>query len=152
MLYQKKRIREALFIMNRMNKHKRSESENKYLRPLAVGTVTGGLVTLGIIMICALFYVLRDMPQSTAMPIALVASGLGSLAGGVTAAKSMKQQGMIIGGLTGLTLFAVTFIVSLFVSEGGLTVFTPMRLLIMTLASAMGGVLGVNSSAKRKMI
>ncbi len=135
-----------------MSKRKKSEQGNRYLRPLIVGVIVGAVVSAAIIMLCAFFFVIRDMPKSAAMPIALVAAGIGAFLGGVAAARSMKEQGMIIGGLCGLSLFALTFIVSLFVSGGSFTVFTPMRLIIMTLAGALGGVLGVNSSAKRKMI
>lgn len=135
-----------------MNKRKRNEPSNKYLRPLLTGMITGALVIAAIIMLCALFFVIRDMPQTAAMPIALVAAGIGSVIGGVAAARSMREQGMIIGGLTGLALFAITFIVSLFIDGGTFSIFTPMRFIIMTLAGALGGILGVNSSAKRKMI
>lgn len=135
-----------------MNKRKRNEPNNKYLRPLLTGIITGALVIAAIIMLCALFFVIRDMPQTAAMPIALVAAGIGSIIGGVAAARSMREQGMIIGGLTGLALFAITFIVSLFIDGGTFSIFTPMRFIIMTLAGALGGILGVNSSAKRKMI
>ena len=119
---------------------------------MLVGTAVGAGVTAAIIMLCALFFVIRDMPTSAAMPIALVAAGIGSFLGGVAAAKTMKEQGIIIGVLCGVALFAVTFIISLFVSGGTFTIFTPMRFVIMTLSSALGGILGVNSSAKRKMI
>lgn len=135
-----------------MNKRKRNGSDNKYLRPLAVGLAVGTAVTAAVIMICALFFVIRDMPQSAAMPIALIAAGIGAFIGGVASARSMKEQGLIIGALTGLAVFAVTFIVSLFVGSGSFTAFTQMRFIIMTLAGALGGILGVNSSAKRKMI
>ncbi len=135
-----------------MNKRKRNEPQNKYLRPLLVGLAVGAAVTTAIICICAMFFVIRDMPQSAAMPIALVSSGLGAFIGGVAAARAMKEQGMIIGGLCGFALFSVTFIVSLFVGNGSFTVFTLLKFIIMTLAGALGGILGVNSSAKRKMI
>ncbi len=135
-----------------MSKRKKNEQSNRYLRPMLIGTGVGIGITAAIIMLCALFFVIRDMPTSAAMPIALVAAGIGSFLGGVVAAKAMKEQGIIIGGLCGMALFAVTFIVSLFVSGGAFTVFTPLRFVIMTLSAALGGVLGVNSSAKRKMI
>ncbi len=135
-----------------MNKRKKNDVGNQYLKPLLVGLGVGAITLTAIILLCAFFFVIRDMPKSAAMPIALIAAGIGSLVGGVTAAKTMKEQGMIIGGLCGLALFAVTFIVSLFADGGTFTIFTPMRLAIMTLAGAVGGVLGVNSSAKRKMI
>ncbi|MBQ1284390.1 MAG: TIGR04086 family membrane protein [Clostridia bacterium] len=135
-----------------MSKRKKNEQSNRYLRPMLVGTAVGAGVTAAIIMLCALFFVIRDMPTSAAMPIALVAAGIGSFLGGVAAAKTMKEQGIIIGALCGVALFSVTFIISLFVSGGTFTIFTPMRFVIMTLSSALGGILGVNSSAKRKMI
>ncbi|MBQ2295673.1 MAG: TIGR04086 family membrane protein, partial [Clostridia bacterium] len=54
--------------------------------------------------------------------------------------------------LTGFTVFALSLIISLFVSEGPLTAFTIIKVIVMTLSGALGGVLGVNSAAKRKMI
>ena len=135
-----------------MKRKRKSEPQNKYLKPLIVGVLTAIIVTVGVILISALFFVIRDMPKTAAMPIALVASGLGSFVGAVVAAKTMREQGIIIGGLTGFTVFSLSLIISLFVSEGPLTAFTIIKFIVMTLSGALGGVLGVNSAAKRKMI
>ncbi len=135
-----------------MNRKRKTEPQNRYIRPLIVGTVTAVIVTVSIILISALFFVIRDMPKASAMPIALVASGLGAFVGAVAAAKTMREQGIIIGGLTGFAMFAITLIVSLFASEGPLTAFTLIKFIVMTLSGALGGILGVNSAAKRKMI
>ena len=64
----------------------------------------------------------------------------------------MREQGIIIGSLIGFTMFAITLMVSLFASEGPLTAFTLLKFIVMTLSGALGGILGVNSAAKRKMI
>ncbi|MBQ2815857.1 MAG: TIGR04086 family membrane protein [Clostridia bacterium] len=135
-----------------MNRKRKLEPQNKYLKPLIVGTLTAIIVTVSIILISALFFVIRDMPKTAAMPIALVASGLGSFVGAVAAAKTMREQGIIIGGLTGFTVFALSLIISLFASDGPLTAFTVIKFIVMTLSGALGGILGVNSAAKRKMI
>ena len=135
-----------------MNRKRKSDTQNRYIRPLIVGTVTAVVVTAAVILISALFFVIRDMPKTAAMPIALVASGLGSFVGAVAAAKTMREQGIIIGALTGFTMFAITLMVSLFASEGPLTAFTLIKFIVMTLSGALGGILGVNSAAKRKMI
>ena len=135
-----------------MNRKRKLEPQNKYLKPLIVGTITAIIVTVSIILISALFFVIRDMPKTAAMPIALVASGLGSFVGAVAAAKTMREQGIIIGGLTGFTVFALSLIISLFASDGPLTAFTVIKFIVMTLSGALGGILGVNSAAKRKMI
>lgn len=135
-----------------MNRKRKSEPQNRYIRPLMVGTITAVIVTAVVILISALFFVIRDMPKTAAMPIALVASGLGSLVGAVAGAKTMREQGIIIGSLIGFTMFAITLMVSLFASEGPLTAFTLLKFIVMTLSGALGGILGVNSAAKRKMI
>ena len=135
-----------------MKRKRKSEPQNKYLKPLIVGVLTAIIVTVGVILISALFFVIRDMPKTAAMPIALVASGLGSFVGAVVAAKTMREQGIIIGGLTGFTVFALSLIISLFASDGPLTAFTVIKFIVMTLSGALGGILGVNSAAKRKMI
>ena len=66
-----------------MNRKRKSDPQNRYIRPLIVGTVTAVIVTAAVILISALFFVIRDMPKTAAMPIALVASGLGSFVGAV---------------------------------------------------------------------
>lgn len=135
-----------------MNRKRKSEPQNRYIRPLMVGTITAVIVTAVVILISALFFVIRDMPKTAAMPIALVASGLSSFVGAVAGAKTMREQGIIIGSLIGFTMFAITLMVSLFASEGPLTAFTLLKFIVMTLSGALGGILGVNSAAKRKMI
>ena len=77
---------------------------------------------------------------------------IGAFVGGLFAALLHKSKGMIIGICVGFIMFLIITVVSLIVSGGGITLNTPLRLVIMSILGAVGGIVGVNRSAKRKMI
>lgn len=135
-----------------MAKHKENNNINLMTMPVLKGTVIGLIVTFIIIFICAFIFTLRDISESAATPMSGCAVGIGALIGGFVASKSHKKQGLMIGAATGVALFLIMLLVSLFVSKGGFTVATPIRLLISVTAAAIGGILGVNMGKKRKMI
>ena len=134
------------------NRHADTGSPAALIRPILTGVIAGAIVTFAALLICALLFTIKDFSASAAGPMAAVSAGLGALAAGFAAAKSHKRQGLTIGLAAGMLLFVVVLLVSLFVSESGFTVLTAIKLAVMALASAIGGVIGVNSATKRKMV
>jgi putative membrane protein (TIGR04086 family) len=122
------------------------------IRPVLIGAAVGIAVTLALLLVCAFVFTLRDIPESAALPVSSVAAGLGALCGGFASARMVRKQGMMIGAITGAIIFIVTVAASIIADSGAFTANTPIRLLIMVLASVIGGILGVNYGAKRKMI
>lgn len=111
-----------------------------------------GLATVAVgIAVCAWILTVRDCSESAAVPMGTVCIALGAGVSGYVAARRKREQGMVAGGLTGLALFLLMLIVSVFVSGTRFTIATPVRLLLCVSLSALGGILGVNLSAKRRI-
>lgn len=144
---------------DRLPSHSRSGRRSKdtetdvfILRPLLFGCILGLIISFVILVLLAVLLSVQDIPASAAPPLATTAAGVGAFFAGFTAAKLYHKQGMMIGGLTGFVLFILLFITSLVVASGSLTFLSFIKLLLMLLASAIGGVLALNVGGKRKII
>lgn len=114
--------------------------------------LVAGLVTVAVgVAVCAWILTLRDWSEDAAVPMATVCLSLGAAVAGYVAARKKRSQGMMAGGLTGLALFLLMVVVSVFVSGTRFTVVTPVRLLLCLCLSALGGILGVNGASRRRI-
>ena len=134
-------------------KDKRAEFKSPaMLKPVLIGNLCGGGVCFAALLLLAVLLTVRDFPAAAAGALATIAAGLGAFAAGFIAAKLYKKQGMAVGATSGLLLYAVVLIASMIAGDGPFTAMTLIRLAIMALASAIGGIWGVNVRAKRKII
>lgn len=129
-----------------------SQGRNEMLFTLLWGLLSGvATVAVGIFM-CAFVLTKQDLPESAAVPMGTACIALGAAIAGFVAARIRRSQGMIVGAMTGGAMFLLMLLVSIFVSGTQFTVVTPVRLMLCISLSALGGILGVNLAAKRKMI
>jgi len=68
----------------------------------------------------------------------------GAFAAGLAAALTAGQRGLVIGALCGLLLFIIILLAGLFRSSGIDLGYTAVKCAVLTVAGAVGGVLGVN--------
>lgn len=133
-------------------KRSASSGKNEILFHLLWGLLAG-LATVAVgMLICAFVLTRRDFPESAAVPMGTACIALGAGVAGFVTARIRRSQGMIVGAMTGAAMFLLLLIVSIFVSGTQFTVATPVRLMLCVALSALGGILGVNLAAKRKMI
>lgn len=69
---------------------------------------------------------------------------IGAFVSGFTAAGFKKKNGLLIGAVTGLILFLVTFFIGVLILNSSLSFFSLIKLLILVLAGSFGGVISVN--------
>lgn len=122
------------------------------VRYSAIGIAIGSAAVIVSMLICAFILTLSDFNETVAEPMSNICLCIGAFIGGLFAALLHKSKGMIIGICVGFIMFLIITVVSLIVSGGGITLNTPLRLVIMSILGAVGGIVGVNRSAKRKMI
>jgi putative membrane protein (TIGR04086 family) len=90
-----------------------------------------------------------DAPEPLVSVMSSFSLCLGAYVGGYTAAKRRRQNGMIIGILTGIFIYCVIFFAGVIFAKNSIS-FSFLTKLIMTLiCAAVGGVVGVNSKGKR---
>ena len=117
------------------------------------GIIAGSIV--GIITIIALFLLLSVVimqldtyPHQIINYLILGILGISGLFAGYIAGLINKISGLIYGGITGLAIFVLVFIAGLLSVGNGITLFTLLKLLVLVISSALGGILGVNKKDK----
>ena len=118
----------------------------------ALSVVVGCIAVIISLFIAASFCLAIDMSDNYSTLISGVCLGSGGLVSGFLACKKIRSGGIINGGLCGLLLYFLIFVLSLFISENGFSTVSISHSIISIVSSGIGGVLGVNLSQKRKII
>ncbi len=119
---------------------------------ILIGLTVGSVTVFVAMMLCALVLTMSDFDATVATPLSNISLAIGAMVGGLVASILHKSKGLVIGAIIGFSMFIIVTIISLIISDGTITVNTPLRLVVMTLLAAVGGIIGVNRSAKRKLV
>ena len=90
-----------------------------------------------------------DVPSRASMPMAVAAAAGGAFLSGLTAAHLAGRRGLLFGALCGAMLFLLILIAGFVRYSGVSGGFTAVKLLVLTAAGAIGGVLGVGRKKRR---
>lgn len=119
-----------------------------YLLSVAVG----GFAVIFALFLAASVCLAVDMSDNYSTFVAGICLGAGAACSGFLTGKKIKSGGIVNGALCGLIMYAAVLLISLFVSDTGFSVVSLSHALISILSSAIGGVVGVNFSYKKKII
>lgn len=122
------------------------------LKTAAIGSVIGVIVTFMFLLLFAAGIYLFNLDRAYSLPLATVSLAFGSFAAAYYVSRKSERKGYLIGILVGLISFALVTTVSLIVNKNGLTVNTLFHFIIIVLASAIGGIVGVNKGKSKKYI
>ena len=119
-----------------------------FLTSAAVGIV------VTIISMCAFAAVIlfAGLDRGYSVPFATVSLSLGSFTAAYLISRKSEKKGYLTGTFVGIVSFAAVTVISFIVSKNGLTVNTLFHFIIIVLASAIGGILGVNKGKNKKYI
>lgn len=121
------------------------------LRAILIGAVTGAAVCAALLGASALAFVSAGhIPQGLISSLVIAFSVISSFMAGFVCAKISKKMGLILGGLTGMLLFALFLVSGLIASREPLSMAAGIRMLVMTLGGALGGIFGVSRRSKIK--
>lgn len=122
------------------------------IRAIVIGSVAGALICAVFLGISALVFVsAENIPQGVLSPLVIAVSVLSAFAAGYIAARISKKRGMLFGAASGILLFALFLFSGLAVSNKAVEpAQSGMRLLVMILSGAIGGVLAVSRKTKSK--
>lgn len=129
----------------------RGSNQNKAVTYL-IGAVIGVAVTLALIMASAALVLFFNLDREFCAPLGTVSLALGSFAAAYYVSKKSERKGYIIGTVIGLVSFGAVTVISLIVNKGGMSVNTLFHFIIIVLASAIGGILGVNKGKTKRYI
>ncbi len=133
-------------------KNEQTASKAKIIINTAVGLIIGVGSTLLLMLLFAALMLSLDIDRNMASPFATISAAVGALLSSLFAARKIGDRGYLVGLLVGLAAFAVITAISLIVSPNGLGYNTLFHLIIITLSSVIGGILGVNVGKSKKYI
>ena len=115
-----------------------------------ISVLVGFLVTFAAMLIFAAITVAADLQDFFLTPFASIAAALGAFAAAFIVSKKLCQNGLLNGLITGGAMFVIIVIISLIISDGGVTLNTLFNFVILVLSGLIGGVAGL--SQKREKI
>lgn len=127
-----------------MNTHTRTNRPwPPYITPLTLGVSVGVVTATLLLLLCALLIEKLAVPAGAVTAMALVAVGVGGLAGGFTTGLGIKKNGLLWGALCGTLLYLILLMAGL--ARGGVAPgYAAIKWAVLTVCSAAGGVVGVN--------
>lgn len=126
--------------------------DDKTIKAIILGAILGTSVISLLLILCALLMSFDILSIDFASICSTLSLSIGAFFSGFFAAKSLKKNGMLIGAILGGILFLIFTAISLIASLTAPTLLTLLKGIIMVVSSALGGILGVNIAAKRKII
>ncbi len=133
-----------------LNKVNSEMGKKFYINTLIFGIV-GVLICIILLFAASAIMVVADLSSDLASPLSSICAAIGALAGGYLASRKNKSRGIINGLLVAGIMFIIISVVGGFVSDS-VSAMSLIRLTVITLASLIGGILGVNKSSKVKIV
>ena len=84
------------------------------------------------------------IPQAAVTPMAVAAAAIGAFVGGFVAARIAKTRGILFGALCGLILYLLVMASGFAVLRDIRGTYAVVKLALMVVSAAVGGILGVN--------
>ena len=131
------------------DKEDSSAMVKRFLRPVIIGAVVGALCCTLLLAVMAAIVASQDIPKAAITPMAIVAAAAGAFFGGFAAARIAKEKGLLIGGACGLLLFILVALAGFAFLKEIRGAYILVKLAVMLVLSALGGVIGVNLRKRR---
>lgn len=131
-----------------LKENKVSEKNILYIKAVVFGLVVAALCIIAFSLIMLLF----ELSYKFAAPFATVSVAAGSFIASFITAKGMGNRGYLIGMIIGMIVFVIITLVALAVNKSTLSGNTVFHFIIITLASVIGGITGVNYKKNKKYI
>ncbi len=116
----------------------------RYAGPILWGICGSAVSCFILLMIFSVVLSASSLPVSAARPIAMVALFISSLVGGFIASRILRERGLVIGALSGIAYFLLYMLIGLIFGSAGIEASVILKFVIATVASAIGGIIGVN--------
>ncbi len=130
-----------------------SKNFSKYnlLKPLIVGLIVSVVFSLIFMLVFALAATSLDVNENTILIFSIISMSLGVFTGGLASAKILKQKGFLVGAINGVVFFFLITFISFAVSQAPVSAVSLIKLITFVLSSVLGGIIGVNTTKKRKI-
>ena len=127
----------------------RSSPTPSWIRPLLLGLCVGVVSTTLLLLAMAFLLKSVELPDSAIPPMAVGAITVGSFLSGLVAAVTAGKRGLVTGALCGGALFLLLLVVGLGRADGVDATFAGIKLALLPVAGALGGLLGIHKKTGR---
>jgi len=135
----------------RSTKHLKENPAFGALRSIVIGSVAGAALCAVLLGVFALAFVSAGhIPQGFISPLVIGLSALSAFTAGLITVKISHERGLAYGMLSGLLLFVLFLVSGLIASREAVSPASGMRMLVMALSGALGGLLAVSKKSKIK--
>lgn len=122
------------------------------IKPLIKGLIIGLIVTVLLFIVFALGMSFYILPTTSANIVASLSVTTGSFCSGFFTAKKLAKNGLITGALCGVAMFLLSTLIGIAAFGKAPGTATLIRLLLFVTSGAIGGIIGVGNTDKRKIV
>ena len=135
-----------------MRQEKDSSNNNilLFIKAIAFGCLAGAIVCIIALLLVAAVLLTSDADQTVISVIAVIIACLGALIAGFVSSRYCARAGLPIGLTSALILFLLIILISMIFYDEPLTSACLVKLGLMALFGAIGGILGVRKVSRRK--
>lgn len=130
---------------------KEKSFEYGIIKPLIISLSVSVVSSLIFMLLGAVAVTNLNVGEDTVLIFAILSMSIGVFFGGFFGAKFYKKKGYLIGGLNGFFFFLIITLISLILNNSPITVISLFKLILFVISSIIGGIIGVNTSRKRKI-
>ena len=116
-------------------------------------SASSSLVGIIVIFVCLLifsaFMTKFDAPEPLVVVMSSIALCVGAYTGGYIASKRRRQNGLLLGVLTGIIIYCIIFFLGMIFARNSISLSFINKMIMTVICAAIGGVVGVNSKGKR---
>ncbi len=134
-----------------MSAYKKEISTKQFYINILIGATIGAVTTFLVLLIFAAVMLLFSININMASPFSSIALALGSGAGAYISAYKNKAKGFICGIINAGVMFLLIAVIGLILSRN-ISLMSLIHFAVTTLASLIGGILGVNKADKIKVV
>lgn len=116
----------------------------KFALSITIGTGIGILTTAVLVFMMAAALTIGDVPVMLISPIAIVFLALGGFFGGFSSARLSGEKGFLCGTASGMIFFLTIWATGSFFDNSGLGTAAFIKAVMIIIAGAFGGIIGVN--------
>lgn len=124
---------------------------SKMIKSIILGTVIGAAVcALMLVLVSFIFVKIQSVSEIAIVPVAIFIASASAFIGGYISARIGKSMGIILGSITSLLMFVILLLIGIGVSGDNFGIVSLLRMALMLICGAIGGILGVNKRKRRK--
>lgn len=123
-------------------------NENKMMKNvvrIAKGSATALIITLVLLLIFAMLLTFTSIQENTIKPVIIIITAISILIGSSISTLKINKNGMLNGGLVGLSYILTMYVLSSIIATGfSLNLSSIIMIVSSVLAGIIGGIIGVN--------